>query len=309
MKIFGPVPSRRLGKSLGVNNVKAKTCSYSCVYCQLGRTKQLQIKRESFYDLDLLLAELADYLKDLEKKKEKLDYITFVADGEPTLDLNLGRAIKGMKKFGIKTAVISNASLITEAEVREELKAADWVSLKVDAVTEKIWKKIDRPHGSLDLLEILKGIEIFSREFEGEFATETMLVKGINDQKEELEKIAEFIKNLDTNYSYLAVPTRPPAEKFVQKAEPEKINMAYQIFKSKNIKTEYLIGYEGNKFSSTGDLEKDLLNITAVHPLKKEAVAELIKKTDSDWKTVENLIVDNKIIESEYNGEKYYLRK
>ena len=309
MKIFGPVPSRRLGKSLGVNNVKAKTCSYSCVYCQLGRTKQLQIKRESFYDLDLLLAELADYLKDLEKKKEKLDYITFVADGEPTLDLNLGRAIKGMKKFGIKTAVISNASLITEAEVREELKTADWVSLKVDAVTEKIWKKIDRPHGSLDLAEILKGIEIFSREFEGEFATETMLVKGINDQKEELEKIAEFIKNLDTNNSYLAVPTRPPAEKFVQKAEPEKINMAYQIFKSKNIKTEYLIGYEGNKFSSTGDLEKDLLNITAVHPLKKEAVAELIKKTGSDWKTVENLIVDNKIIESEYNGEKYYLRK
>jgi len=195
MKIFGPVPSRRLGQSLGINNVKAKTCSYSCVYCQLGRTGQLQLKREIFYDLKELLQQLAEYLKKLEKKKEKIDYITFVADGEPTLDLNLGRALERIKEFGIKTAVISNASLITEAEVRKELKSADWVSLKIDAVSESLWKKIDRPHGSLDLAEILKGIKIFSREYRGELATETMLVKKINDQKEELEKIADFIKN------------------------------------------------------------------------------------------------------------------
>lgn len=309
MKIFGPVPSRRLGQSLGINNVKAKTCSYSCVYCQLGRTKQLQLKREVFYNLDQLLKELADYLENLNKKKEKLDYLTFVADGEPTLDLNLGQALAGMKKFGIKTAVISNASLITEAEVRKELKLADWVSLKIDAVSEKIWRKIDRPHGSLDLEKIKEGIQIFSREYRGELATETMLVKGINDQQDELEKIADFIKRLDTTASYIAVPTRPPAEKYVEKAEPEKINLAYQIFKDRNIKTEYLIGYEGNEFSSTGDLKKDLLNITAVHPLKEEAVQELIKKTGSSWEAAAELIAANKIIVSEYNGEKYYLRK
>ena len=309
MKIFGPVPSRRLGQSLGINNVKAKTCSYSCVYCQLGRTKQLQLKREVFYNLDQLLKELADYLENLKQKKEKLDYITFVADGEPTLDLNLGQALAGMKKFGIKTAVISNASLITEAEVRKELKLADWVSLKVDAVSEKIWRKIDRPHGSLDLEKIKEGIQIFSREYKGELATETMLVKGINDQQEELEKIADFIKKLESSASYIAVPTRPPAEKYVEKAEPEKINLAYQIFKDRNIKTEYLIGYEGNKFSSTGDLKKDLLNITAVHPLKEEAVQELIKKTGSSWESAAELIAENKIIVSEYNGEKYYLRR
>ena len=308
MKIFGPVPSRRLGQSLGINNVKAKTCSYSCVYCQLGRTKSLQLKRETFYKLNELFKELENYLINLEEK-EQLDYITFVADGEPTLDLNLGRALERIKEFGIKTAVISNASLITEAEVRKELKSADWVSLKIDAVSESLWKKIDRPHGSLDLAEILKGIKIFSREYRGELATETMLVKGINDQKEELKKIADFIKNLDTTHSYIAVPTRPPAENFVEKAVPEKINMAYQIFKSRNIKTEYLIGYEGNKFSSTGDLEKDLLNITAVHPLKEDAVTELIKKTGSSWKTVADLIAANKIITAKFNGDKFYLRK
>ncbi len=295
MKIFGPVPSRRLGQSLGVNNVKAKTCSYACVYCQLGRTKQLQIKRESFYDLEELVEELGETIETLEQKKEEVDYITFVADGEPTLDLNLGRAINEFKKFGIKTAVINNSSMITDENVREELKSADWVSLKVDAVTEKIWKKIDRPHGSLVLAEILEGIEVFSREYEGEFATETMLVKGINDKQEEIEKIADFIKKINTDHSYIAVPTRPPAEYYVQKAEPEQINMAYQIFKSRGINTEYLIGYEGNKFSSTGDLEKDLLNITAVHPLKKEAAAELVKKTGSKWEDIERLLAEAKI--------------
>ncbi len=309
MKIFGPVPSRRLGQSLGINNVRAKICSYACVYCQLGRTKSLQLKRETFYEIDELLKELEEYLIKLKEKKEELDYLTFVADGEPTLDLNLGQALKGMKKFDIKTAVISNASLITEVEVREELKLADWVSLKVDAVSEKIWRAIDRPHGSLNLAEIKEGIQIFSREYEGKLATETMLVKGINDQRKELEKIADFIKGLASSASYIAVPTRPPAEKFVKKAEPEKINLAYQIFNSRNIKTEYLIGYEGNKFSSTGDLEKDLLNITAVHPLKEEAVQELINKTGSSWEAVAELTAANKIIVSEYDGEKFYLRK
>ena len=309
MRVFGPVPSRRLGQSLGINNVKAKTCSYACVYCQLGRTKQLQTKRESFYDLDELMRELNESLESLKTKKEKLDYITFVADGEPTLDINLGRAIKEINKTGIKTAVISNSSLITDENVRNELKFADWVSSKVDAISEKIWKNIDRPHGSLNLEKILEGIEIFSREYEGEFATETMLVKGINDKKEELEKIADFIKKIDKPHSYISIPTRPPAEDYVQKAEPEQINMAYQIFRSRDINTEYLIGYEGNEFSSTGNLEQDLLNITAVHPLKEEAVAELVKKTDSEWKDVESLISASKIIQTEYNGDKYYLRK
>jgi len=309
MKVFGPVPSRRLGQSLGINNVKAKTCSYACVYCQLGRTKQLQIKRENFYDLDELIGEVNDNLAALKDKKEEVDFLTFVADGEPTLDINLGSALKELNQTGIKTAVISNSSMISDEKLREELKSADWVSLKVDAVTEEIWKKIDRPHGSLKLGKIFEGIEIFSKEYTGEFATETMLVKGINDNQEEIEKIADFIKNLNTDHSYIAVPTRPPAEYYVEKAEPEAINMAYQTFKSRGINTEYLIGYEGNKFSSTGNLEKDLLNITAVHPLKEEAAAELIRKTGSDWKDIERLIDEAKIIETEYAGEKYYLRR
>ncbi|MGM0437886.1 MAG: radical SAM protein [Bacillota bacterium] len=310
MRIFGPVPSRRLGKSLGINNVRPKTCSYSCVYCQLGITEKMQLKREEFYTVQELQSELEQTLKNLDQRKEKLDYITFVADGEPTLDKNLGKSLKMIKETtGVKTAVISNASLISKKEVREELKEADWVSLKCDAVSEKIWRKVDRPHGKLDISKIQKGMKEFSKEFEGKFVTETMLVEGINDKREELEKVADFIAELDTDSSYVAIPTRPPAEEEVSGPKPEKINMAVQIFKERGIKTEYLIGYEGNEFSSTGDLKKDLLNITSVHPLKEEAVEELIKKCDSSWNEVEELINEEKIVKTSFKDENYYVRK
>lgn len=310
MRIFGPVPSRRLGKSLGINNVRPKTCSYSCVYCQLGITEKMQLKREEFYTVQELQSELEQTLKNLDQRKEELDYITFVADGEPTLDKNLGKSLKMIKEItGVKTAVISNASLIDRKEVREELKNADWVSLKCDAFSEDIWHKVDRPHGKLDLSKIQEGMKEFSKEFEGKFVTETMLVDGINDKREELEKVADFIAELDTDSSYVAIPTRPPAEEEVSGPEPEKINMAVQIFKEKGIKTEYLIGYEGNEFSSTGDLKRDLLNITSVHPLKEEAVEELIKKCDSSWNEVEELIDEEKIVKTSFKDENYYVRK
>lgn len=309
MKIFGPVPSRRLGKSLGINLIPPKICSYSCVYCQLGRTRKMQIKRKKFYKPAEVKSKVSKVLDELTEKKEKVDYLTFVADGEPTLDLNLGETIEAIKELGVKTAIITNSSLITDERLADDLLKADWVSLKCDAVSENIWHKVDRPHGNLDLSKIKNGMKKFAGKFSGEFMTETMLIKDINDSQEELEKIADFIAELNPDRSYVAIPTRPPAEKGVTGPEPEKINMAVQIFKERGIRTEYLIGYEGNQFSSTGDIENDLLNITSVHPLKEEAVEELIRKCSSDWTEVKQLIEEDKIVETEFNGEKYYLRK
>lgn len=308
MRIFGPVPSRRLGRSLGINNVRPKTCSYSCIYCQLGRTDFLQLQRDKFYEIEEVVKEVEQKLMELEKKGEKIDYLTFVADGEPTLDKNLGKTINALKKFGVKIAVISNASIVSDKQVREELKNADWVSLKCDAVSEKTWEKINRPHGRLDLDKIHQGMKKFSEENNNELVTETMLIDGVNDNKKDLEKNADFIARLNVSKAYISVPTRPPAESYAKMPTPQKINMAVQIYKERNIKTEYLIGYEGNKFSSTGNIKKDMLNITAVHPLKEEAVKELLKKCHADWSQVEALIENNMIVESEYNEAKYYLR-
>jgi wyosine [tRNA(Phe)-imidazoG37] synthetase (radical SAM superfamily) len=181
MIAFGPVPSRRLGRSLGINNIPPKICTYACVYCQLGRTIKMRVERNAFYEPEEILQDVRDKVEKARGAGEAIDYLTFVPDGEPTLDLNLGRAIDLLKPLGIKIAVITNSSLMWHEDSREALMQADWVSLKVDAVREDIWRRVDRPHGTLQLASIQDGILGFAKTYTGHLVTETMLVEGIND--------------------------------------------------------------------------------------------------------------------------------
>lgn len=305
---FGPVPSRRLGRSMGINNIPPKICTYSCIYCQLGRTLKMQVERKKFYDVEEVVEDVKRKVKEAENAGEHIDYLTFVPDGEPTLDINLGKEIEGLKQLGIKIAVITNASLIWREDVRNELYKADWVSLKVDAASESIWRRVDRPHGKLSLDEILEGMQIFSRNFEGELVTETMLIDGVNDGYEEMENISSFVHGLSPRKSYISIPTRPPAED-IKPASEHKINAAFQIFKGKKINVEYLIGYEGNAFAFTGNVEEDLLGIMSVHPMRENAIKEFLEKAKAGWDVVEKLLKENKLIETEYQGNKFYMRK
>ncbi|WP_296824901.1 radical SAM protein [Sulfurovum sp.] len=306
---FGPVPSRRLGRSLGINNIPAKVCSYGCVYCQLGRTLHNQIERTPFYAIDDLVASAKIRIEAAKEKNETIDYLAFVPDGEPTLDIHLGDEIEALHKFGIKIAVISNASLIWREDVRKDLCKADWVSLKVDAVTEHLWHKVNRANKSLKLDDIQKGMIDFKSEFRGFYATETMLVDGINDSKEELTKIAAFLQKIQPTKSYISIPTRPPAEEWVKAPGEEVLTMAYQIFTDHGIDTELIIGYEGDDFAFTGDAKSDLLSITSVHPMRKEAVEAFLKKANSSWSVVTDLIDEGKLLELEYDNHLYYARK
>ncbi|MCD6408073.1 radical SAM protein [bacterium] len=307
--VFGPVPSRRLGQSLGINNIPPKVCSYSCVYCQIGKTLKMEIEREEFYKVEEIVKEVEETVEILTKRGEKIDYLSFVPDGEPTLDKNLGQEIRELKKTGIKIAVITNSSLLWKEDVREDLKEADWVSVKIDAVSENLWRKINRPFRKLNLSEILKGIENFSSEFQGFLASETMLVEGINDTEVEIEKIASFIKNIKIEKSYISIPTRPPSEKWVFPPSPEKLNMAYQIFRNSKIEVEFLTGYGGVDFGFTGNLENDILRITSVHPMRADQVEELVKKANGKWKDIEKLVEEEKLVKINYRNQTYYLRK
>lgn len=310
MIAFGPVPSRRLGKSLGVNNIPDKVCTYACVYCQIGRTLRMEIERRAFYDPKLIFREVSEKVNEALERGEKIDYITFVPDGEPTLDANLGREIDLLRRLGIKLATLTNASLIWREDVREDLLKLDFVSLKVDAVSEALWRKIDRPHKSLSLERILEGMLEFRKEFGGKLVTETMLIDNV-DYGDEFERIADFLRELKPDTAYLAVPTRPPAEPWVRPAREEVINRAFQAF-SKALgedRVEYLIGYEGNAFAFTGNVEEDLLSITAVHPMREDAVREFLRKANADWSIIEKLIRENKLIELEYEGKKFYMRR
>ncbi len=306
---FGPVPSRRLGQSIGINNIPPKICTYSCIYCQLGRTHNMQVERKELYKPEEIIDSVKNKIKKARGKKESVDYLTFVPDGEPTLDINLGEEIEMLKALGIKIAVITNSSLIGKKDVQDDLEKADWVSLKIDTVDQEIWHRIDRPHGSLKLKDILDGMSEFSNSFTGDLVTETMLIHDVNDKKDGLEKVADFIAGLSIKKSYISIPIRPPAETWVKSAGENEVNRAFQIFKKQGIEVEYLIGYEGNAFAFTGNIEEDLISIMSVHPIREDGVRELLSKANANWSIIEKLLIEKKVIQTEYNGKKFYMRK
>ncbi|MCK4241347.1 MAG: radical SAM protein [Candidatus Atribacteria bacterium] len=309
MLTFGPIPSRRLGRSLGINNIPPKICSYSCVYCQIGKTFKMKVQPQIFYSPSLILKEVQDKVKKSKEKGEPIDYLTFVPDGEPTLDINLGQEIKLIKSLGIKIAVITNASLIDQKQVRENLKEADLVSLKIDSTEEEIWRRINRPHRNLHLDSLLEGILEFARTFKGKIITETMLIKNINDNSQHIERVADFLAQLKPSRSYLSLPIRPPTERWVQAPPEEMVNQSYYLFKDKIDQVEYLIGYEGNAFAFTGEVEEDILSITSVHPMREEALRDFLKRAKSNWSVIDRLIKQGQLVESEYKGHKFYIRK
>jgi len=307
--LFGPVPSRRLGRSLGINNIPPKYCSYSCIYCQLGRNKKVGIQRQEFYSPESILQMTEEKIGAALKKNNSIDYLSFVPDGEPTLDINLGKTIRLLKKTGIKIAVITNSSLIADERLREELLDADWVSLKVDTTTETAWRKINRPHRGLNLAEIQRGMSFFSSSFNGELATETMLVEGFNSEETDFLSTANFIKILKPETAYISIPIRPPAETKALPPDEKTVTTAFQIFSETGINVKCITGHEGDEFSHTGDIIEDILSITSVHPMRDDSMKLFLSKEGKDWSVIEQLLFEEKIVESEFNNRKFYLRK
>ncbi|MFO7369402.1 MAG: radical SAM protein [Bacteroidales bacterium] len=309
MIAFGPVPSRRLGKSLGINNIASrKVCSYSCVYCQIGLTKEQSITRTAFYHPEVLTEEVSKHLKKL-KPNDQPDYLTFVTNGEPTLDIHLGEEIRLLKQFGIPIAVITNSSLINNSGVREELMEADWVSVKVDSTEELTWRRINQPVESLDQKDILNGIQEFAKSYKGKLHTETMLVAGINDDPGQINQTASFIAPLHPKVAYFSIPIRPPADKTVKAPDEEKLVKAWQIYSSYGIQVEMLAGFEGIDTGATGNPYDDILNITAVHPLREDALHELLRKNQAGIQVLQSLMKQGLILEIDHNGWKFYIRK
>ena len=306
---FGPVPSRRLGVSLGINNIPPKTCSYACIYCQVGRTTEMTIEPRDVYTTDQIVTAVTARLREAEKDGVVIDYLTLVSDGEPTLDANLGATLAALKKLGPPAAVISNATLLWRPEVREALMLADWVSLKVDAVRELLWRRVDRPHGRLDLEVVQGGMLAFAESYQGRLVSETMLVSGANDEPEHLRELGAFLAELHPEIAYLAVPTRPPAEADALPPSESRLNAAYQVLAEQLPHVEYLVGYEGNAFGSSGDAVQDLLSITAVHPMREDAVKALLSQTGDGWALVEALLASGQMVAVPHGEYRYYMRR
>ncbi len=306
---FGPIPSRRLGRSLGINNIPPKTCTYSCVYCQVGRTTAMALERRAFFAPEDIFEAVKAKVEAARRHGEGVDYLTFVPDGEPTLDVNLAREVELLRPLGVKVAVITNSSLLWRDDVRADLARADWVSVKVDAADEEAWRRVNRPHGELRLATVLNGISAFAKTFEGTLVTETMLARDVNDGAEQLRKVAAFLAGLNPSAAYLSIPTRPPAEEGVEAPDEEVVNAAFQILAKAVPRVECLIGYEGDAFAFTGNVEDDILSITAVHPMREEAVADLLARAGASRAAVDKLVADGMLAEVEFDGKKFYVRK
>jgi wyosine [tRNA(Phe)-imidazoG37] synthetase (radical SAM superfamily) len=266
-------------------------------------------ERDSFYRPGEILEAVEAKIASVEKSKEGIDYLTFVPDGEPTLDVNLGREVDLLKPCGFKIAVITNSSLLWREDVRNELRKADWVSLKLDALREDVWRRCNRPHRILQLKQILEGMLTFSKVYRGTLVTETMLVRGLNDGDDHLREIADFLLKLRPAKAYVSVPTRPPAEPWVKPPEEDVIDRAYRIFRRATDHVAFLTGYEGDTFVSTGNVEEDLLSITAVHPMREDAVRALLARSGSDWSMIEKLIAQGRLVEKQYEGKRFYAQQ
>lgn len=227
---FGPVPTRRLGHSLGINNIPPKHCTYSCVYCPIGRTRATELLPYAFYPPERVICAVTERVRELRRMHRPIAHLSFFPDGDPTLDRHLAEEIDGLLPLDIPIAVFTNGSLLWHPEVRAALDEAAVVSVKVDAAMEPIWWGINRPDPALSFDTVVAGMREFAAEFIGRLLTETVLVAGINDDEANLQQTARLVSELRPDVAYLTVPTRRPAESWCKAPNDTALARAYAIF-------------------------------------------------------------------------------
>ncbi len=227
--VFGPVPSRRLGQSLGIDTIPLKTCNWNCVYCQLGRSVPLTNERKEYIPSDEILSEVEQALTI--HKPGEIDWVTFVGSGEPLLHAKMGWLIQQVKRMTkLPVAVITNGSLLYLPEVRQELIAADAVLPTLDAGNAKLYQKINRPHPEITFERLVDGLIAFREEYKGNLWVEVMLVDRLNDTPEALWDIAKILQSIKPDAVHINLPTRPPAEPWVKPPHTESLMEAMAIF-------------------------------------------------------------------------------
>jgi wyosine [tRNA(Phe)-imidazoG37] synthetase (radical SAM superfamily) len=295
--LYGPVPSRRMGLSLGISPIPSKYCNYSCVYCQLGKTKHMTNDRREFFALEDILLEAKEYINN----NLEFDVITIVGEGEPTLYSKLGELLENLKKLSDKPiAVITNGALLYDSKVRDELYQADIVLPTLDAFDERSYRKINRPYGKITYEIFFKGLQEFSKNYKGQLWLEVMLVKGINDSEKALVKLKEKLGQIEYDKVYINVPARPPAEKWVEMPKTESIKMALEILGGISIESLVSEGF----YSEIKDDYEAILSIIKRHPMNNFEIKTFLeqRKSIDIRKIFEKLDKNDKIEKIEYKG-------
>ncbi len=304
-QIFGPVPSRRLGFSLGIDTVPYKTCSLDCIYCQLGKTTNKIIERKEYISCEDILPEIEEILK----QKKKIDYITFSGSGEPTLNSGIKTMINNIKKLtSVPIAVLTNGTLLFQPKIREELMEADLVIPSLDAVSEEIFKKINRPHYSLKIDKVIDGLSVFSQEFKGEIWLEIMVVKGINDSPQEIKKMAEITQKMKLGKIQLNTVVRPPTEEFAQPVDLEDLK---KIKRTLGEKCEIIAGFKRpNQEFYREDIEKGILTMVKRRPVTLLDISRSLGIHQNEAIKYLNILEkEGQILTKVYREKRYYYQK
>jgi wyosine [tRNA(Phe)-imidazoG37] synthetase (radical SAM superfamily) len=273
--VFGPVPSRRLGQSLGIDTIPLKTCNWNCVYCQLGRTVPLINTRKDYILPEVIMAEVQAALA--AHHPGEIDWITFVGSGEPTLHASLGLLIRQVKALtDLPVAVITNGALLYLPEMRAELCAADAVLPTLDAGTPKLYRTINRPHPDIHFERLVQGLIAFREQYAGKLWIEVMLVRGLNDSEPALRHIAAVLQKIGSDEVHINLPTRPPAETWVQPPDDEGLIRATAILGA----TAHVVQpIEGTfDLGHAGHLTDAIVGIITRHPMREVELRRALAK-------------------------------
>jgi wyosine [tRNA(Phe)-imidazoG37] synthetase (radical SAM superfamily) len=265
--IFGPVPSRRLGRSLGVDIIDFKVCTLDCIYCQVGRTTKLTTERAEYIDIEKVLAELKEVLS----KGVKADYVTISGSGEPTLHSRLGELVEEIKKLtDIPVAIITNGTLLYRADVRKDCSKADLVVPSLDAAYEELFKKVNRPCEGLTVENLIDGLIKFRQEYAGQIWLEILFVEGVNTGDEHIQRLKEVIKRIKPDKIQLNTSVRPTADQNVRKVRLETLE---QISKQLGDNCEVVAGFSAQQSISTSTFSpEDVLSMLKRRPCSLEDI-------------------------------------
>ena len=298
--IFGPVPSRRLGFSLGVDLVPFKTCSLDCTYCQLGKTSHKTIERKTYTPLDDTIKELRGALK----QQQKIDYITIAGSGEPTLSTQLGAIITSIKAISeIPVAVLTNGTLLYRGDVRDELLQADVVVPSLDTVSQEIFTKVNRPHSELSVSQMIAGLEGFRNEFSGTLWLEIMLVHGINDCPEELEKMREVLSPIKLDMVQINTPVRPGTDRTCKPLTSQELAHCKEVLGEP---CEVIASFDGRQHTLEANLKEKICSMVSRRPLNLSEIADSLGMDREKATEVLSLLEEQGQIELHKHGAEYY---
>jgi len=301
--LYGPVPSRRLGRSLGIDLVPHKICTYDCIYCQIGKTTEKTLARKAYVPVNEILEEVGRFLQE---ETSSTDVLSLAGSGEPTLHSQIRSVIEGIKAItSIPVAVITNGSLLYEEEVRQDLLSVDLVLPSLDAVSSEVFRKINRPRKGFSVEKVIEGLVEFRKVYKGQIWLEILFCKGVNDSKEELVRMKKTVERIAPDRIHLNTVIRPPSEKWAVPLNEEEMETMRAFFGER---ASIISEFDRHPPAVTErDIREEILKILKRRPLSLRDLSKGMGiREDEIEKYIQPLVSEGKIHARVFGDSIYY---